>query len=68
MSLGANAIGQASPTKAMITFAKSRQAPGGLPRSGWKPSGSGHFRSGRSTVTVSRLANGTYLVTEANAC
>ena len=68
MSVGVNAIGQASPTAAVITFAESRQAPAGLPRSGWTPSGSGHFKSGRSTITVSRLANGTFLVTEANAC
>ncbi len=68
MSVGDNAIGQASPSAAVITFAESRLAPAGLPRSGWTPSGSGRFKSGRSSITVSRLASGTYLVTEATAC
>ncbi len=68
MSVGAYAIGQPSADAAVHTFVQSRQAPDGLPRTGWTPTGSGHFKSGRSTLTVSRLPDSTYLVTEANAC
>jgi hypothetical protein len=68
MSVGVYAIGKPSADAAVHSFVLSREAPNGLPRAGWTPTGSGQFKSGRSTLTVSRLADSTYLVTEATAC
>lgn len=68
MSIAAGAVGQASPSSALNGFLSSREAPADLPKSGWASVGAGVYRSGASRVTVQRLANRTYVVTEAQTC
>jgi hypothetical protein len=69
IDLAKDSGGAATPQAAIEQFVGSGNSIGRtLPRDGWRSSGGLTYRSGSSTITITRLADGTYAVTGVHSC